>query len=188
MRTKTPRRRKSFRVRQDRPEASRPNENWSMDFMSDELFDGRRIRVFTLVDDFTRESLAIEVGQRMTGHDVARVLTRVGTKGGLPKAIRVDNGPEFISKAMDQWAYWNGVELNFSRPGKPTDNALIESFNGRLRAECLNQNWYLSLKDAREKIETWRQYYNAERPHSSLGNLAPHEFIRSSQAALAESG
>jgi putative transposase len=110
------------------------------------------------------------------------------SKGGLPKAIRVDNGPEFISKAMDQWAYWNGVELNFSRPGKPTDNALIESFNGRLRAECLNQNWYLSLKDAREKIETWRQYYNAERPHSSLGNLAPHEFIRSSQAALAESG
>ena len=116
-----------------------------MDFMSDELFDGRRIRLLTIVDLFTRESLAIEVGQRYRGRDVADALTRLAATRSLPKTIRVDNGPEFTSKALDQWAYANGIILDFSRPGKPTDNAFIESFNGSVRAECLNENWFLSL-------------------------------------------
>ncbi len=186
MRTRVPRRRKACRIRQPRPSAERINDCWSMDFMADELFDGRRLRVLTIVDNFTRESLAIEVNQRMTGCDIARVLNRLGTERALPKSIRVDNGPEFISKAMDQWAYWNKVELDFSRPGKPTDNAFIESFNARLRQECLNENWFLSLDDARDKIEAWRRYYNDERPHGSLGNLAPSEFARSGQEAMTE--
>ena len=123
--------------------------------------------------------------KRLTGHDVARVLTRLGTERGLPKMIRVDNGPDFASKALDHWAYWNRVEWDFIRPGKPTANALIESFNGRLRAECLNENWFLSLDDARQKVDTYRRHYNEERPHGSLGNLAPGEFVRSGQACLA---
>ena len=141
-----------------------------MDFMADELFDGRRLRVLTIVDHFSRESLAIEVGQRFRGQDVARVLTSLGSeRGRLPKTIRVDNGTEFTSRALDQWAYVNGVQLDFSRPGKPTDNAFIESFNGRLRAECLNENWFLSLEDAQEKISAWRTDYHEHRPHSALG-------------------
>lgn len=108
---------------------------------------------------------------------MVEVLMRLGEKRNLPKIIRVDNGPEFISKRLDQWAYLNGVELDFSRPGKPTDNGLIEAFNGRLRQECLNESWFLSLEDAWEKIETWRQEYNGERPHGALGNLAPLEYV-----------
>ena len=146
--------------------------------MSDELYDGRRIRLLTLVDNFTRESLAIEVSDHLGGHRVAEVLMRLGEERNLPKTIRVDNGPEFISKVLDQWAYLNGVELDFSRPGKPTDNAFIEAFNGRLRQECLNESWFLSLEDAREKVEVWRQEYNRQRPHGALGNLTPVEFAR----------
>jgi len=103
-------------------------------------------------------------------------LIKVADEKGLPKSIRIDNGPEFTSKALDQWAYLNGVKLDFIRPGKPTDNALIEAFNGRFRQECLNESWFLSMEDAREKIEQWRQHYNQERPHGSLGNLSPFEF------------
>ena len=155
-----------------------PNEGWSMDFMSDELFNGQRIRLLTLVDNFTRESLAIEVDTHLGGHRVVEVLQLVSRDRNLPKSIRVDNGPEFISKALDQWAYLNGVELDFSRPGKPTDNAFIEAFNGRLREECLNENWFLSLEDAREKVRVWREEYNRRRPHGALGNLSPEEFTR----------
>ena len=144
--------------------------------MSDELFNGRRIRVLTIVDDFTRQSLAIEAGQRFRGEDAVAVLERVVRQRGRPQAIRVDNGPEFTSKALDQWAYWNKVELDFSRPGKPTDNAFIESFNGKLRSECLNENWFLSLSDAQAKLTAWRRDYNESRPHSALGNLAPSEY------------
>ena len=158
--------------------ATDANQGWSMDFMSDELYDGRRIRLLTLVDNFTRESLAIEVSDHLGGHRVAKVLMRLGEKRNLPKTIRVDNGPEFISKVLDQWAYLNGVALDFSRPGKPTDNAFIEAFNGRLRQECLNESWFLSLEDAREKVEMWRQEYNSQRPHGALGNLTPVEFAR----------
>jgi len=159
-----------------RATASHPNESWSMDFMSDELYNGRRIKLLTLVDNFTRESLAIEVADRLGGQRLVEVLMQVVAEKGLPKAIRVDNGPEFTSKMLDQWAYLNGVELDFIRPGKPTDNALIEAFNGRFRQECLNENWFLSLEDAREKVEEWRQHYNRERPHGSLGNVPPVEF------------
>ncbi len=177
MRTKTPRRHKSCRSRVKRPQAATTNESWSMDFMSDQLFDGRRFRLLTLVDNFTRESLAIRAGQRFTGDDVVAVLEAVRQRrGAVPESIRVDNGPEFISKSLDWWACFNGVTLDFSRPGKPTDNAIIESFNGRLRQECLNQHWFLDLADAAEKSEAWRKDYNRVRPHGSLAGQTPIEF------------
>lgn len=186
MRRHKPRRHRSSPTRVERPAATRRNETWSMDFMADQLFDERRFRLLTIVDDFTRESLAIEVGRRLTGDRVAEVLDRLGRVHGLPRRIRVDNGTEFTSKRLDQWAYLNNVSLVFSRRGKPTDNGLIEAFNGRLRAECLNENWFLSLDDARRKVEAWRRHYNHERPHSALGSLAPREFAASSgQACLA---
>lgn len=176
MRPKRPRRHVTGCRRMERPTASHSNECWSMDFMSDELYNGQRIRLLTLVDNYTRESLAIEVDPHLGGQRVAEILTLVALERGKPEKIRVDNGPEFTSKRLDQWAYINQVELDFSRPGKPTDNAFIEAFNGRLREECLNQNWFLSLEDAREKVEVWRQEYNRTRPHGALGNLAPEEF------------
>jgi len=122
-----------------------------MDFVSDELYNGQRIRLLTLVDNFTRESLSIDVNQHLDGQKVAEVLALASLERGRPEKIRVDNGPEFSSKRLDQWAYLNQVELDFSRPGKPTDNAFIEAFNGRLREECLNQSWFLSLEDAKER-------------------------------------
>ena len=155
-----------------------------MDFMADQLYSGRRFRLLTLVDNFSRESLAIEAGQRLTGDDVVRVLERVRHDRGTPQSIRVDNGPEFISRSLDLW-YWNHVKLDFSRPGKPTDNAFIESFNGTVREECLNQYWFLSMSDAREKLEAWRMDYNQTRPHSSLGNQTPSEFARQQTSARA---
>ena len=144
--------------------------------MSDQLYDGRRLRILTIVDNHTRESLAIRVAQRIRGIDVAQTVERIAKEHGRPQAIRVDNGPEFISKDLDLWAYWNKVKLDFSRPGKPTDNALIESFNARLRLECLNEHWFLSLEDAQNKIDRWRRDYNEHRPHSSLGNQTPAQF------------
>ena len=149
IRRRKPRRRKSVQVREARPPTGQPNESWSMDFMADQLVGGQRFRLLTLVDNHSRESLTIEVGHRLTGDDVVRVLEHVTAERGKPQSIRVDNGPEFVSKSLDMWAYFNGVKLDFSRPGKPTDNALIESFNGRLRDECLNQHWFLSLDEAR---------------------------------------
>jgi putative transposase len=181
MRTKKPRRHKSSRNRVEHRPTANANQRWSMDFMSDELLDGRRIRIFTLLDEFTRECLALWVGRRFGGDDVAQILDQVARRRGRPQAIRVDNGPEFTSKRLDQWAYWNQVELDFIRPGKPTDNAYIESFNGKLRAECLNENWFLSLADAQEKLDAWRSDYNRIRPHSALGNLAPSEYAETCQ-------
>jgi putative transposase len=178
MRPKRPRRHVSASRRMVRATASFPNESWSMDFMSDALYDGQKIKLLTLVDNFTRESLAIEVVWRLGGHGVVAALMQVVEEKGLPKSIRIDNGPEFTSKVLDQWAYLNGVELDFIRPGKPTDNALIESFNGRFREECLNESWFLSLEDAREKVEEWRQHYNRKRPHGSLGNVPPVELAK----------
>ena len=177
MRQKPPRRRKACMKRELRPKAIAKNECWSMDFMSDQLFDGHRIRLLTIVDNHTRESLAIHVSQRIRGYEVVQVLERVAARHGKPQTIQVDNGPEFISKDVDLWAYWNHVKLDFSRPGKPTDNAYIESFNARFRLECLNEHWFLSLEDARDKIEEWRQDYNENRPHSSLGNIPPEEYV-----------
>ena len=178
MRLRRPRRHVMAAHRIARPAAGTVNECWSMDFVSDALFDGRRIRALTVVDNFTRESLAIEVGQGITGEQVVAVMNRIAATRGAPKSIRVDNGPEFVSRALDQWAYLHQVTLDFSRPGKPTDNALVESFNGRLRDECLNTNWFLSLDDAKRKIEAWREHYNESRPHTALGYVPPREFAR----------
>jgi putative transposase len=147
-----------------------------MDFMAEQLFDGRRLRIFTLVDNFSRESLALRAGRRFTGDQIVAALEDVLRDRGAPETIQVDNGPEFISKSLDLWAWSHGVQLDFSRPGKPTDNPYIESFNGKFREECLNQNWFLSLADAQEQIEAWRQDYNHERPHRALGGRTPYEF------------
>ena len=176
LRRKRPRRHVTAARRIERPGATKINESWSMDFVSDALFDGRRFRALTLVDNFSRECLTIRADQRIQGGDVAELLDRVAAVKGTPDRIRVDHGPEFISKALDLWAYQSGVTLDFSRPGKPTDNAYIESFNGSFRDECLNVNWFLSIDDAREKIEQWRQEYNEFRPHSALGDRTPKEF------------
>lgn len=178
LRTKRPKRRRSVVTRSRRPEPTRPNQVWSMDFVSDELGWGRRFRVLTLVDHFTRESPALAVGVGMSGRLVADVLTRLSLTRGLPDVIQVDNGPEFTSKALDQWAYENNVRLDFIRPGKPVENAFIESFNASFRKECLNAHWFQTLEEAKNKIEQWRQAYNDDRPHSSLGNLPPTEYAQ----------
>ena len=185
LRNKTPKRKVSAELREDRYRATAPNEVWAMDFMSDQLFDGRRIRILTVVDAFTRVSPAIDVRQNYRGADVVATLERVTKVYGMLKTIRVDNGPEFIGKDLDLWAYMNGVTLDLSRPGKPTDDAFVESFNGSFRAECLNASWFLSLEDARSRCEAWRQDYNDVRPHSSIGHKAPIELARASgQACL----
>jgi putative transposase len=152
------------------------NQVWSMDFVTDALASGRRFRTLNITDDFSREAPAIEVDTSLGGVRVTRVLDRLQLERGLPLQIRSDNGPEFISKAVEQWAYENGVDWCFIEPGKPIENAYIESFNARFRDECLNENWFTSLGDARQKIEEWRQDYNQRRPHSSLGYRTPDEF------------
>ena len=154
------------------------NEVWSMDFVSDSLATGRRFRTLNIADDYTREAPAIEVDTSLGGVRVTRVLDRLKIERGLPLRIRSDNGPEFISKAVEQWAYENGVEWHFIEPGKPIENAYIESFNAHFRDECLNDNWFTTLADARELIEQWRQDYNQRRPHSSLGYRTPEEFAQ----------
>ncbi len=155
------------------------NQCWSLDFVSDWLALGRKVRMLTVVDAYTRESLAIEVDTSLPGARVARVLDRViAERGAAPVEIRLDNGPELTSRALDQWAYERGVSLRFIEPGKPVQNAYIESFNGRLRDECLNEHWFLTLAHAQETIEDWRIDYNQRRPHSALGNLTPLEFSR----------
>ena len=148
--------------------------------MSDNLFNGRRFRALTVVDNFSRECVAIHVGKSLKGEDVVSIVEalRVLDKR-LPVRIQTDNGSEFISKSLDKWAYEHGVTMDFSRPGKPTDNPFIESFNGSLRDECLNIHWFLSLEDAQDKLDNWRREYNHERTHSSLNDMTPAEFIRS---------
>lgn len=149
-----------------------------MDFMSDQLSTtGRRFRVLNVVDDFTREALACEVDFSLPGARVVQVLELIKIERNLPKSIVIDNGTEFCGKVVDQWAHENKVKLDFIRPGKPNENAFIESFNGKIRDECLNENWFNSLEDARRTIEEWRNDYNKNRPHSSLGGLSPEEFV-----------
>jgi putative transposase len=155
------------------PPATQPLERWSLDFLSDSLVDGRRFRVLTIVDNVSRVSPAIAVGTSLTGERVVTLLERLRLTVGVPQRIAIDNGPEFISKALDAWAYQNGVQLEFSRPGKPTDNAFAESFNGRFRDECLNQHWFASLEEVRQTVEAWRIEYNTERPHRALGQQTP---------------
>jgi putative transposase len=159
LRNKTPKRKVKAKLRDDRAPASAPNECWSMDFLSDQLFDGRQIRVLSIINNFSRMSPALDVRTSNRGADVVQTLDRLSAVYGRPKRIRLDNGPEFISD-LDLRARTHGVLLDFSRPGKPTDNAFAESFNGRVRAECLNAFWFLSLDDARIKCEAWRVDYN----------------------------
>lgn len=162
-----------------------PNERWSMDFVRDTLANGRVFRALTVVDDFTRESPAIEVDYSLPGERVAHTLDRLARERGLPKTIVCDNGPEFQSQVLDFWAHRHGVTLSFIQPGKPVQNAFVESFNGKFRDECLNENYFTSLLDAQTTIEAWRKDYNEMRPHSSLGDLTPAEFaikIRSNAA------
>jgi len=177
IRPRTPRRKRAWRYRSGRPEIGGPNEVWALDFMSDQLFDGRPFRILTMVDCHTRESLAIAPRTNFLAFQVVEAIDRLARERDKPKSLRVDNGPEFAGKMLDQWAYLNGVEIDFSRPGKPTDNAFIEAFNARFRAECLNASWFLSLADACNCIEEWRCHYNEDRPHTALGNLTPNQFV-----------
>ena len=156
--------------------ATAPNECWAMDFMVDQLFDGRNLRILTIVDICTRLCPAIGVAHAYKGHDVVATLEAAAREHGRPKRIRVDNGPEFVSRDLDLWAWQHGIMLDYSRPGKPTDNAFAEGFNSRVRQECLNAFWFLSLDDARCKIEAWR-------PHSAIGHVPPAERAQSLAAA-----
>ena len=191
MRTKK-RRRLASRSRILLPAAEAPNERWSMDFVTSRLENGRYFRVLTLVDQYTRECLALEPAFSMTGVKVAVCLDAVAADRGLPKSIRVDNGTEFQSRAMDAWAYHHGVQLDFIRPGKPVENGLIESFNGRFRDECLNLHLFWTIEDAKEKLVAWQVDYNQDRPHGSLGQLTPNEFAeqarKQNQMRLLEGG
>lgn len=162
------------------------NQRWSMDFVMDQLVTGRRIKCMTLVDDFTRECLAIAVDVSVTSEGVIRVLEAVAMDRPLPPAIVCDNGPEFASTTLDRWAYEHGVRLAFIQPGKPVQNCYVESFNGKFRDECLNENLFFDMRDARDKIETWRQDYNHVRPHRSLDQATPMEFAHNQERARSE--
>lgn len=184
------RRRRKKRVAVSRvplPLPSGRTERWSMDFISDALANGRPFRCLTIVDDFTRECPAIEVGHSLPGWRVIHVLNRLANERGLPRSIVCDNGPEFAGKALDLWAYERGVILQFIRPGKPVENAFIESFNGKFRNECLGVNWFTNLQDAQLTIESWRRDYNEYRPHTSLGHRTPAEFARTIDSKAADS-
>ncbi len=182
LRNKTPKRRVKAKLRADRRPATRSNETWAMDFVHDQLATGRKLRVLTIVDTFSRFSPALEPRFTFRGIDVVEVLEKICNEVGFPAAIRVDQGTEFVSRDLDLWAYQRGVTLDFSRPGKPTDNSFIESFNGKFRAECLNTHWFMSLDDARTKMEDWRRDYNEVRPHSAIGNKAPISLLNGSSA------
>src|SRR5450755_678740 len=176
--------RKRGTVRQPLPAAVAANQVWSVDFMSDALSSGRRFRTLNIVDDYTRECLAIEVDTSLGGVRVVRVLEELKHSRGLPRQIRSDNGPEFVSRAVDQWAYEQGLQWHTIQPGRPMENGYVESFNGRFRDECLNENWFSTLADAREKIAQWKQDYNELRPHSSLQYRTPMEFAQQSAASF----
>ena len=163
------------------PAATRQGERWSMDFVHDQLFDGWPFRVLTVIDQWSRSSVLLEAGFSMSGRLVSDALERHVIRHGAPLSITVDHGTEFTSKAMEEWAYQRGVKLDFIHPGRPMENGHIESFNGRLRDECLNVNQFLSLDDARQKLEAWRLDYNQHRPHSALGHLTPSEYAKLGQ-------
>lgn len=165
------------------PVASQRLERWSIDFMLDTLADGRTFRVLNIVDDYTRECLAIEVDRSLPGARVVRVLERLAATVGLPKRIVLDNGPEFAGRTLDAWAYLRGVALCFIRPGKPIENAYVESFNGKFRDECLNEHWFVSMVDAQAVIEAWRLDYNTVRPHSALDDRTPEQFAQTTRGA-----
>lgn len=156
--------------------ATAPNQRWSMDFMSARVTDGRWFRILTVVDQFTRECLCLVADQSLTGEKVAQALEPIVLQRGAPRSITVDNGSEFASRVMDAWAYRHGIQLDFIRPGKPVENGFIESFNGRLRDECLNVEVFFTLEDVREKLARWQEDYNLLRPHSALQDQAPASF------------
>jgi putative transposase len=176
LKRKRPKRRRSAVARPGRPEVWAPNERWAMDFMHDTLASGEKLRVLTVVDVFTRECLALEARRSFRGRDVAAVLSDLVLRQGLPRTIQCDQGTEFTSVAMDHWAWLNAVRMDFSRPGKPGDNAINEAFNGSVRRECLSQHYFLNVEEAQRVLETWRQDYNNERPHGSLAQLSPTSF------------
>lgn len=173
LRHKPPKRRVKVKLRGDRCQTKHSNQVWAMDFVHDQLATGRKLRVLAIVDTFSRYCPAIDPRFSYRGEDVVSTLDRVCRQTGYPMSIRVDQGSEFISRDLDLWAYQKGVVLDFSRPGKLTDNAFIESFNGKFRAECLNAHWFMSLDDAWRKMEEWRRDYNEVRPHSAIGNKPP---------------
>ena len=171
------RRKRARRQRGSMAAASAPNQCWSMDFMSDKFADGRSFRILTVVDQSTRECVCLEADRAMTGMKVAQALERAkAERGGLPSSITVDNGSEFSSRALEAWVMSHDVQLCFIRPGRPVENGFIESFNGRLRDECLNVEWFVSLADAGKKLAKFRQHYNHERPHSALADRTPAAF------------
>lgn len=177
-------RKTSTRLRRGRPPApERANEQWELDFLEDALASGRKIRLLSVIDVFTREALALEVDTGLPGSAVVRVLDRLGAARPLPARLVLDNGPELISRVLEEWAHAHAVALHFIDPGKPVQNAHCESFHGRLRDECLNEPWFLGLADARRIVEAWRQDYNRHRPHSALGYQVPAGFAH--QAATA---
>ena len=176
------RRKRGAHVRVPLPEPTRPNQRWSMDFVSDRLADGRWFRILTVVDQYTRECLCAYADRSQTGEKVVAQMKRLAAMRGMPESITTDNGGEFAGKAMETWTYQNGVKLDLIRPGKPVENGYIESFNGRLRDECLNGEIFFDLADARQKLERWREDYNEQRPHSSLADRTPAEFARAAGA------
>lgn len=183
------RRRRKFRlVRQEPPRAKAPMECLSLDFMNDATVQGRKLRVLTIVDEFSKMAPVMTVAHSLGGSDVVRALTEVAAQHGLPKRLRMDNGPELRSKALIEWATIHGVMLDYIQPGKPTQNAFIESFNGRLREECLDQEVFLNLNDAKAKVEGWRRFYNEVRPHSALGGMPPRAFALKVQEELKLTG
>jgi putative transposase len=182
LRRKPPKRRVKAKLRDGRSTESCSNEVWAMDFVHDQLATGSKLRILTVVDTFSRFSPAVVPRFGFRAPDVIEVLERVCSEVGYPGSIRVDQGSEFISRDLDLWAYTRNVTLDFSRPGKPTDNAFIESFNGKFRAECLNQHWFMSLDDAVRKCEAWRRDYNEVRPHSAIGNKPPISLVNRTAA------
>jgi putative transposase len=173
------RRKSPTRVLRGRPPApQRANEQWALDFVEDALASGRTIRLLSIIDVFTREALALEVDTSLPGSAVVRALDRLRARRPLPAQLVLDNGPELISRVLEQWAHDHAVTLHFIDPGKPIQNAHCESFHGRVRDECLNEHWFLSLGDARRIVEAWRQDYNQARPHSALAYRTPQEFAR----------
>ena len=182
LRMRNRRRKKKSLHRGPTPKPTQPGQYWAMDFVHDQLANGRKFRVLTVVDKWSRESVMLEVDFALTGISVVTAFERLAKQRSLPLAITVDNGTEFTSKALDEWAWRQGVQLDFIRPGKPVENGMIESFNGRLRDECLNVHVFTSIEDARRKIHDWGNDYNEHRPHGSLGHLTPREFIKQGQA------
>lgn len=177
------RRKRACGIRVEQPRPENPGHVFAMDFVMDRIVNGRRFKCLTVVDPLTKECPVIEADYSITGDRVCRILEQAFENRSWPKVLITDNGPEFAGSALDAWAYQKGIKIHFIEPGKPVQNAFIESFNGKFRDECLNANWFLTMAEARVIIEAWRKDYNWQRPHSSLGNLTPMEFVEKLKSA-----